>query len=110
MKEVFRHSNAGFVNLRQSVLESAGIPTFVRNLNTQQALVGDPLTALFPIPEFWPTLCVVDDNDYARAMEVLRDARHPEASSLPEWHCPQCHEAIPGHFEVCWKCGHVADQ
>jgi hypothetical protein len=108
MKEVFRHSDAALVTLRQSVLESAGIQTFVRNWNTQQALVAGLLTAIFPIPEFWPTLCVMDDDAYREAMELLIDVTNSEAVAAAEWVCSQCGESVPRHFAVCWNCGHLS--
>lgn len=78
MKEVFRHSDAGRVAVRQSVLEGFGIVTFVRNADTQQALVIDLITAILPLPDFWPTLCVMDDEDYADAMAILRNVASEE--------------------------------
>ena len=107
MKEVFRHSDAGRVAVCQSLLESAGIQTYVRNANTQQALVGGIALALFPIPDFWPTLCVMDDDDYPEALELLRDAQDAVTDMQPDWTCPECNESVPGHFAVCWNCGHV---
>ncbi len=106
MKEVFRHSSPALVSVYQSVLESAGIQTFVRNTGTQQAIVGGLLTAIFPLPDFWPTLCVMDDDDYTEAMEVLSDAQANESTAQPEWVCPQCGESVPGHFTACWNCNH----
>ena len=106
MKEVFRHSDAGLVSVHQSLLENAGITTFVRNADTQQALVLGILTSLFPLPDFWPTLCVVFDDEYPAAMELLRDVKGAESRTPREWTCPQCGETVPGHFSDCWNCGH----
>jgi Putative prokaryotic signal transducing protein len=107
MKELFRHSDAALVAVYQSVLESAGIQTFVRNSNTQQAIVGDILAAVFPLPEFWPTLCVMNDDEYPDAMGILRDTKDEETSKQRQWECPQCRELVPGHFVLCWNCGHI---
>ena len=107
MKEIIRRPDAALVAVYQSLLESAGIQTFTRNSNTQQAIVGDLLTALFPLPEFWPTLCVMNDDDYPAAMELLRDV-HNGTPGQPDWACPQCGELVPEHFAVCWNCGHVS--
>jgi len=110
MKEVFRHSDAGLVSVYQSLLESAGLQTFVHNSNTQQAIVGGLLTAIFPLPDFWPILSVVNDADYSAAMDILRDPKNTEAGVLPDWVCPQCGESVPGHFILCWNCGHSVDR
>ena len=109
MREVYRHSDAALVGIRQALLEDAGIQTFVRNLNTQQAIVGGVLAALFPIPEFWPTLCVVDDDDYPEAIALLQDIPQVEESSKREWKCSGCEEQVPGNFSLCWNCGQPAE-
>jgi hypothetical protein len=110
MKEVFRHSNAGLVSVCQSLLESAGFQTFVRNSDSQQAIVGGLLTAIVPLPDFWPTLCVVNDADYSAAMNILRDEKNTESEILPDWPCQQCRESVPAHFILCWNCGHSVDR
>jgi len=46
----------------------------------------------------------VDDEDYARAREVLaiyRAEREREGSAV----CASCGEPNPATFEICWKCG-----
>jgi len=110
MKEIFRHSNAGLVCVYQSLLESAGFQTFVRNADTQQAIVGGLLTAIFPLPDFWPILCVVNDADYPAAMELLQNAQNTGAEAQQEWTCPQCGNPIPENFTLCWNCGHSVDK
>ena len=110
MKEVFRHSDAALVGVYQSVLESAGIQTFVRNADTQQALVGGLLTAIFPLPDFWPTLCVMNDDDYPMAMDLLRDDQDVGAPAHLDWTCPKCGEMVPGHFAECWNCATSLDR
>lgn len=109
MQEVFRHSDAGQVSLRQSLLESEGIQTYIRNLNTQQTLGGLAM-AVFPIPEFWPTLCVVNDDDYQEAIALLHNSPETRAAEPPGWTCLQCKEHIPGNFGVCWNCGSLAQE
>lgn len=104
MKEVFRHSDAALVSVRQSLLESAGIQTFIRNSDTQQALVGGLLIAIFPIPVFWPTLCVMNDDDYPAAMDLLRETKDVGSVVQPDWTCSKCGESVPGGFDVCWNC------
>lgn len=102
MKEVFRHSSPAQVSLFKTVLENAGIACFIRNADTQQAIVASLITAIIPVPEFWPTLCVMHDEDYPAAMELLREAGEPDG---PEWTCPKCGKPVPGNFAVCWNCG-----
>lgn len=110
MKEVFRNSDAALVSVYQSVLENAGIQTFIHNLNTQQAIVGGILTAVFPVPEFWPTLSVINDEEFPEAMAILRDAKDEDTSKMQQWVCPECKEQVPWHFLRCWNCSYDKQQ
>jgi hypothetical protein len=98
MREIFVHQDSARVGLYQSILESAGIPTFMRN-----SISGTFMTEL-PAPIFFPVLCVANDEDYDRAMEVLGKVEKPEPSDAPDWKCPACGETVPGTFDACWKC------
>lgn len=80
MKEVFRDCDHTRVDLRRSILEAAGILCFVRNAATHNAIVGGLAVAFFPLPEFYPTLCVVHDDDYEEAMDILRGETDATAS------------------------------
>jgi len=108
MKEVFRASSPARVGLCQAILEGADIPCFVRNEAMQQTIPGGPAVAFLPLPDFWPTLCVLRDEDYPEAMELLRSLRKAAPPVSSEWKCTACGEAIPGNFTSCWNCG--ADQ
>jgi hypothetical protein len=101
MKELFRERDYTKVGYFESVLEAEGIPTIVRNKH----LTMSGLTEI-PIPEFFPALCVIEDADYERAMEIIR--RHLTENSEGadrEVTCPSCGEANPGNFDICWACG-----
>lgn len=99
MKELFRERDLTKVGYCQSILEAAGIPSVVRN----ETLTG--LTE-FPIPDFFPALCVVNDADYERAIQILRERLVSDAAaSEEEIPCAACGEPNPGNFEVCWSCG-----
>jgi len=104
MKEVFRASSPARVGLCQTVLEAADIPCFVRNETMQQAIPGGLAVAFLPLPDFWPTLCVIHDDDYPEAMELLRSARSEAPPVSGEWKCVACGEPIPGNFTSCWNC------
>ena len=99
MKELFRERDLTRVGYCQSILEAAGIPSVVRN----ETLTG--LTE-FPIPDFFSFLFVVNDDDHARAIEILRERLVTDAAaSDEEVACAECGELNPGNFEVCWSCG-----
>lgn len=101
MKELFRERDFTQVGYFQSILESHGIPTLMRN----ETLTMSGLTE-FPIPDFFPALCVVNDEDYDRAIGILREhVGHDSVKSGEEISCQGCGETNPGNFEICWSCG-----
>lgn len=99
MKEIFRERDYTRVGYFQTVLEAEGIQTFVRNENTVTFMTE------VPIPEFYPALCVVNDDDYEAAVEVLRShVKEDAVLSQQEAPCPKCGEPNPANFEMCWSC------
>lgn len=98
MKELFREREFTTIGYYRNILETAGIKTFVRNENLHNNEV--------PIPDFFPALCVVNDEEYDRALQVIQEhvERDREASDT-EVECASCGEKNPGNFEVCWSCG-----
>ncbi|MDB6138276.1 MAG: hypothetical protein JWO94_1348 [Verrucomicrobiaceae bacterium] len=96
MREVFSSMDTSAVNLRRTLLEDAGIATFVRNEDLSS------LTSQL-IGFFHPALCVVNDRDFAQAMVILRTLGTGDADG-EVWQCPVCNESVPGTFAVCWKC------
>lgn len=101
MKEVFNHQEFERVGLCQSILEEAGIPTFIRNETSNNLIIG------LPSPLFVPTLFVVEDGDYEEAMRILNAITDTPPSQASEWVCPKCGEQVPGNFDTCWQCGRV---
>jgi hypothetical protein len=99
MREVFIHQDSARVGLCKSILDSAGIDNFVRN-----GLSNNSVTDM-PSPLFFPALCVLNDEDYEAAIELLRKVIKPESSNEPDWKCRACGEEVPGTFDTCWKCG-----
>ncbi len=101
MKELFRERDFTKVGYFQSVLETEGIATIVKN----QHLTMSGLTEI-PIPEFYPALCVMHDEDYPAAMEIIRRRITENAVNADaEVNCHACGETNPGNFDVCWSCG-----
>ena len=99
MREVFVHQDYTRVGLRQSALDAAGIPNFIRNQYTNNTMTE------LPSGLFFPALCVLHDSDYDRAMQVLGDLFQTSPSLAADWGCPKCREEVPGTFELCWQCG-----
>lgn len=60
----------------------------------------------------YPTVWVVDDDDYELALSKVRmyESRTPadQIHSSP-WVCRHCGEHIDAQFTQCWKCGAEPD-
>lgn len=99
MKELFHERDLNQVAYYQSILEAAGIPTFVRNENLS-ASEG------VSIPDFFPALCVVNDTDFDQAVEIIRlDVQKSEETSKTDVVCSRCGEVSPKNLGDCWNCG-----
>lgn len=99
MKELFRERDYTRIGYCQSILEDAGIATVVRNKD----LVGSVTEV--PIPDFFPALCVLNDEDYEPALEILKERMRSDAQNADTvWACENCSEENPGNFDVCWNC------
>lgn len=100
VRKVFEYPTPLEVGLFDSILQSNGIPTVIKNQNLS-SLAGDvPYTTVFP--ELW----VLDDNDYDVAVALLTDFRNERLapSTAPDWTCAKCGESVPGNFDACWHC------
>lgn len=99
MREVYNHREFERVGFSKSVLDDAGIPNYIRNEHSNNLITG------LPSPLFTPALFVVNDDDYAEAMQILDAIHHPPNSQAADWSCPKCGELVSGNFDSCWKCG-----
>lgn len=101
MKELFRDQDIILVSFYRQLLESEGVPCIIRN----EHLMGSGLTEI-PIPEFFPALNVLHDEDYERARQIMRQHNEAQqaASTEEEIPCPACGETNPGNFAQCWSC------
>ena len=70
------------------MLDEAGIASFIRNEHTAQLI-----NVL--IAPCQPSLCVVNDDDYDAAMELLRPHHDQTPASIAEWSCAGCGESNP---------------
>ncbi|HEX5791161.1 MAG TPA: DUF2007 domain-containing protein [Luteolibacter sp.] len=101
MKELFREQDITRVHYYKALLEEHGIPTLIRN----EFLTNSGLTEI-PIPEFFPALCVLEDEDYEEAVGIIRDHLHADQENADkEVACASCGETNPGNFDTCWSCG-----
>ncbi|BDS08426.1 hypothetical protein NT6N_34660 [Oceaniferula spumae] len=101
MREIYRAKDHSIVAYYKSVLEAEGIPIMLRN----EHLTGSGLSEI-PIPEFYPNICVMNDEDYQRAWEILNRTIHLNAKNAEsEVICKNCEESNPGNFDICFACG-----
>jgi hypothetical protein len=56
---------------------------------------------LAPI-DVWPELWLLRDRDFARAEQVLAQARADISEA--DWLCKRCGSQSPATFELCWHC------
>ena len=95
-----RHATEAY--LIRGYLESQGVNTVVR---------GEFLTG--GIGELPADLCkvwVMDDRDFARADDLLRQFLQGDAArthAQEHWCCANCGENLEGQFTACWNCGSV---
>ena len=98
MIELLRFREMEKVGLLQSILESEGIATFVRN--------EDLSSTSLAIAEFAPALCILNEADKDRAVAIIRaHLESKPADPGSERTCAHCGESSPGNFAACWNCG-----
>ncbi len=96
MRQVFSSSDPTEVGYYKSMLDEAGIASFIRNENANSiGLIG---------AAFFPILCVTEDADYDEAIRILKTRMVPKTVEVADWTCPSCSEKNPGNFELCWNC------
>ena len=102
MIKVFEDFNFSRVGQLQSLLESHGIRTFLKN-EFGSSVVGE-----LPFVEVIPQLFVLEENDVARANELLAEETAEDAKG-EDWNCSKCGSEVDGNFSRCWKCGTELD-
>lgn len=103
MHKVYENFDLSRVGRMQSLLESNGIATFVKNQYSSGAL-GE-----IPFVEICPQLYVLEAGDVERALALLQ-VDLPRENQASDWVCPECGIDIEGQFENCWKCGMGRDE
>jgi Putative prokaryotic signal transducing protein len=99
MKRVTSSQSLVMINHYRNLLQSEGIPSFIRN-EYLGAIAGE-----MPFEEVWPELWVRNDLDYDRALQLI-DGRNLEAESpTAPWRCRGCGTENEGQFAACWNCG-----
>jgi hypothetical protein len=100
--KVFEDFNFSRVGQMQSLLESEGIRTFIRN-EYGSSVVGE-----LPFVEVVPQLYVLEEKDLPRAKALIR-LDLPVEDGGDGWICPECGIDVEGNFSKCWKCATPRD-
>ena len=98
MIKVYENFDITRVGAMQSILESNGIPTYIKNYYSSGAL-GE-----IPFVEICPQLFVLEEKHADKARELLQ-VDLPVENQASDWVCPECGIDIEGQFQSCWKCG-----
>jgi hypothetical protein len=98
MKRVAIADSLAEIGHYRDVLEQEGIACIVRNQHLSGAL-GE-----VPFLETWPELCVMRDEDEARAKRLIAELKAPAEAAAP-WRCRHCRADNDGEFAACWSCG-----
>ncbi len=97
MIKVFENFDFSRVGQMQSLLESQGIPTFIKN-QFSSSVMGE-----VPFVEVCPQLYILDAADLDRARKLLRQAL-PGPTPTDPWTCPDCGVEMEAQFTQCWNC------
>jgi hypothetical protein len=103
MKKIYTAMNPTDAHLLKGALKSEGIEAAVQGEFLWIARGEVPITT-----DTAPSVWVIDDSDYERAMEVVKAFQSSEEIGGPEneeWKCENCNEINEGQFTECWKCG-----
>ena len=98
MIKIFEDFNFIRVGQLQSLLESHGIRTFLKN-EFGSSVVGE-----LPFVEVIPQLFMLEEKDLDRARELLA-SETPEELPGADWVCSRCGSEVDGQFSQCWNCG-----
>ena len=104
LKKVYVARGPGDAQVLRSLLESVGVSSVVRGDDFVPFQGGD-LMRLESRSSVW----VLDDDTYARALEVVdeytRRIEEDAPAAVDRWRCPRCREDVEAQFTECWNCG-----
>ena len=81
----------------KNVLTQEGIGCMVKNSE-----LGGAVGELPPL-ECWPEVWVLEDDDYARARDIVAGLCRDRTGGRC-WTC-RCGETLEAQFAECWRCG-----
>lgn len=104
MLKVFEDFDITLVGHYQSVLESNGIPTYIKNQ------FGTSGAGELPFIEVIPQLWVLNEADSSRALALIKELHGPQnGEAATPWQCPECNIPQEAVFTHCWNCSKARD-
>lgn len=104
MKKIYVHIELARVGHYQSILEEHQIPSTIKN---EHSAIG---VGEIPFIEVWPELWVINDEDFEKATQVLKEYHDNREALVEPWICAHCNTNIEYGFEECWSCGKMKDE
>ena len=99
MIKIFEDFDITIVGHYQSILESNGIDTFMKNQ------FGTSGAGELPFVEVIPQLWVLNEADADRALALISEMSESDAENQQqEWDCPNCQTHQEAVFTHCWRC------
>jgi len=103
MKKIYVATNPIDAHLLKGILEGENITAMVQGEFLWGVRGEVPIT-----PETCPSVWIVNDSDYERAVELL-STLNKEMDAPPQkgedWRCNKCEEVNESQFTECWQCG-----
>ena len=103
MKKLYDARDPADAHLLNGLLDAAGIEAVIRGEYLWGVRGDVPMT-----PAECPSVWVLDDSDYERAMELVSEFRPADRDRTfndEAWVCPRCRETNGEQFTECWNCG-----
>lgn len=98
MKKIYENIDFTQVGLFQTILESEGISTMIKNYDTF-ATAG-----LLLAPGCSPELWILDDEMFEHAQQLLENYDRTSPQSGSTWTCFTCNNAVDSNYQTCWHC------
>ena len=96
MKKLFYEPDLERLDFFQKLLNKEAISTSIQIPHLSE--IEPPL----PLPNCFPCLCIVNDDDYERGMQCIRQYLSSQKEETTP--CPYCGDINPVDFLFCWAC------
>ena len=98
MIKLYTTTDSVLLNLLKSELEMENISVLIKN-------EFPPAAGEVPRVVAYPELWILNDEDAARAQNIVEENLKKSRQKQAAWICTHCGEPLEGQFELCWKCG-----